>query len=141
MTARPRLRRMPQDVLPVVNADLARPGVRFPGIDKDDRPRAEQIRREVESRRADVDELDTFGRLVGRLEHADDERSKAIVAHQHVSQTKDPDHNAFTFAISVPSTSTVWMAHARQGSKECTVRISSSGRCGSATGLPTSDAS
>lgn len=50
-------------------------------------------------------------------------------------------HSAFTRTTSPPLPSSMWMAQARQGSKECTVRITSSGFSGSATGLPTSDAS
>lgn len=50
-------------------------------------------------------------------------------------------YRTFTCAISCPSSSTVWMAQARHGSKEWTVRSASSGFFASAMGLPTSDAS
>jgi len=80
--------------------------------------------------------------LVGRVECPDDERAEPVVAHQHVPDTEHTNlHNAFTLAISFPSTSTVWTAQARHGSNERTVRINSSGSFASATGLPTSDAS
>ena len=46
-------------------------------------------------------------------------------------------HSAFTRAISWPSPSTVWMAHARHGSNECTVRSASSGFLASTMGFPT----
>ena len=47
----------------------------------------------------------------------------------------------FTRPTSFPSTSVVWIAQARQGSKEWIVRSASSGSFASAIGLPTSDAS
>ena len=50
-------------------------------------------------------------------------------------------HSALTRTISPPAPSSMWMAHARQGSNEWTVRITSSGFSGSATGLPISEAS
>ncbi len=50
-------------------------------------------------------------------------------------------YSAFTRASSCPAPSTVWMAQARHGSNECTVRSASSGSFGSAMGLPTSEAS
>jgi len=50
-------------------------------------------------------------------------------------------YRTLTRASSCPSPSTVWMAQARHGSKEWTVRSASSGFLASAMGLPTSDAS
>ncbi len=44
------------------------------------------------------------------------------------------DHSAFTRTISAPLPSSVWMAQARHGSNEWTVRSTSSGFSGSATG-------
>src|SRR5512143_447446 len=47
----------------------------------------------------------------------------------------------FFLATSSPFAFSMWMAHARHGSKEWTVRSTSSGRPGSETGFPTRDAS
>jgi len=50
-------------------------------------------------------------------------------------------YSTFTFAISFPSGSRVWMAQARHGSKEWTVRRTSRGLSVSAIGFPIREAS
>src|SRR6266545_1623962 len=50
-------------------------------------------------------------------------------------------HTTLTFAISFPAASTTWTPHARQGSNEWMVRRISTGRFGSAMGVPINAAS
>ena len=50
-------------------------------------------------------------------------------------------YRAFTFTISFPCGSTMWMAQAKHGSKEWTVLSTSRGLSGFTTGLPMSAAS
>ena len=50
-------------------------------------------------------------------------------------------YSALTLIVLFRFLSTMWIAQARHGSKECTVRSTSSGFSGSAIGVPTSAAS
>src|SRR5512139_703486 len=116
----------------------------------------------VVARRAGVDEGDGVGEFVGRIEHPDHVRPEGVVVHEDVPDSQNGNaprpgnsrtggrlcgsvfparHSTLTREISFPSVSTVWMAQARHGSKEWMVRSTSSGRLGSAMGLPISDAS
>ena len=81
--------------------------------------------------------------LKSRFQRFNRERPCAIVAQQHISDSRNQQlsHRTFTRAISRPVGSKVWHAHAMQGSNECTVRSNSRGRSGSATGFRISEAS
>ena len=57
------------------------------------------------------------------------------------SRAQPSPYKARTFTYSCPLGSSTCTAQARQGSKECTVRRISTGRVGSATGVPMSAAS
>src|SRR5262245_535816 len=105
----PRLRRNLQDFVALVDAHLSRRALRLHGVHENHGVGAKQIRREIESGRTGIDELDARRALVGCVQQADDVRPEAVVTHQNVADTEDADdaHRALTLAISVPSTSTV----------------------------------
>src|SRR6266699_599487 len=142
MRVRTYSRRIPQDIAPAKQTDAAGFTFKLGGINKDQRIGPRKVYRKVKTRRAEVYQLHVL-KIVLRFKHLDGERSDAIIAHQNIPYTPDPDfsHRTFTRAISRPDGSNVWQAHAIQGSNECTVRSSSRGRSGSATGFRISEAS
>lgn len=121
-------------------------------VDEHDQVPAVQVRREVQTGGAEIHHFHIRTTFVRATKQFDSERTKAIIAQQNVSDSShraslwrirdgSSIHCTFTCAISRPVTSRVWQEHAMQGSKECTVRSTSSGFSGSATGVPTSELS
>ena len=99
---------------------------------------------QIKRRRSQVGDFNTFLELVAGSQKPRDVWSDAVVAQQHVADPADQDllpHSTFTLAICRPDGSKVWQAQAMQGSNECTVRRTSSGSSGRASGVCSSDAS
>jgi len=94
--------------------------------------------REVKSRSAQVGDFNGVVETVSRLEHAYDIGTDGVVPQQNISDAAYEHawfHNTFATAIFCPERSKAWQAHAMQGSKECTVRKTSSGSSGRASGV------
>jgi len=91
--------RAPEHAGLVENAQRARRQIALDRVDDDHAVDVRQPRREVESRGAKVDHGhigtdDVFG-----LERLDNGRTKAVVAHQHVSETQDVSHRRSSLVV------------------------------------------
>src|SRR5580700_973374 len=144
MRAQPHVGHELAQLLAIEGEYLSRLAARRHCVENDKRIPADEVIDEVQTRRANVHQLNLSAELILRFQTRDGVRTKAVVLEQNVAHTGDKNswsHRTFTDAIFFPSGSKVWHAQAMQGSKECTVRKTSSGFSGSAMGLPSSDIS
>ena len=95
-----------------------------------------------EAEGAGIEQFDLRRESVVLLQVADEMDAEALVREEQVARTQDQGlHPTLMRVSSLSFGSMVWTAQAMQGSKEWTVRRTSSGFSGWATGLPTREAS
>src|SRR5262245_56669856 len=100
--AQARPRQVAQDVLPRVGTNVSRRAFRLHRVDEDHFVRAEEIRRQIQPRRAGIDRLHFIRQLVERVEHARDIRPEAVVTHQHVAETNNADVHGLSSGVQQP---------------------------------------
>src|SRR5579872_102000 len=112
-------------------------------VDKDYSSPTGNSVREVERGRAQIGKLDFLIKGVFRFKETQNIRPEPIISEQHVPHTANQYavHRIFAVLIFRPEGSNAWHAHAMQGSNECTVRRTSSGSSGLASGVCSKEAS
>src|SRR5438034_11271402 len=98
---------------------------------------------EVERGSAEVCDLNALVEGIHRLEKPHYIGPDAVVAEQNVPDAANQrlSHRIFATPILRPEASNAWQAHAIHGSNECTVRNTSNGSSGRASGVCSNDAS
>ena len=135
--------RVAHDIRFAIEQNCSRSRFGIDGIDQDDGILCRDLIDQIKSRSSQIDDFDAIVELIAGSQKPRHVRSDAIIAQQNVADPADQHflHNTFTLAICRPDGSKVWQAQAMQGSKECTVRKTSSGSSGRASGVCSSDAS
>jgi hypothetical protein len=113
------------------------------GIDQDDSIFSRELIDQVKGRGPQIGDFDALFELLVGGQKPRDIRSDTVIPQQDVSDSANQHllHSTFTLAIWRPDGSKVWQAQAMQGSKECTVRKTSNGSSGRASGVCSSEAS
>src|SRR5450755_2202937 len=121
----------------------SRSRVGIDGIDQDDGFSSREFIDDFESRRSQVGDFNARFEIIAGGQKTRHIGADAIVSQQDAADAADQNvsHSTFTLAICRPDGSKVWQAQAMQGSNECTVRRTSSGSSGLASGVCSSEAS
>ena len=132
-----------EDVILTEKVEGAGSGVSSDTVDEDDGVASGDAVGEIERGRAKIRDLDVIVEGVGRLQQSDDVGTDRVVAKQDVADAADEHvlHRIFATPILRPEGSNAWQAQAMQGSNEWTVRNTSSGSSGFASGVCRSEAS
>src|SRR5271166_4231108 len=132
-----------QNIRLPVKRDRSRSRIGVDGIDQNDGILCGDLIDQVKGWGPQVGDFDAIVEFVAGGQKPRDVRPDAVIPQPDVSDPANQHllHSTFTLAIWRPDGSNAWQAQAMQGSKECTVRKTSSGSSGRASGVCSSEAS